>query len=165
MRFEPWHRPKRRNTAAYSAVQTKTISEETAPVLAHSSAVILYDGDCGLCDRLVQFVLPRDDTGRFRFSALQSDWARARLGELGLSTNELSTMVLLENGKAYLRSTAALRVLRGLPGWWWAYSFIVVPRPVRDLVYSWIARNRIRWFGRPAACGLPKPGWRERFIV
>jgi len=128
-------------------------------------AVILYDGECGLCDRLVQWILPRDRAGRFQFAALQSEWAQQALRRHALSTSDFDSMVLLEGDRVFLRSSAALRVLRGLPGWSWSYLFIAVPRPVRDAVYRWIARYRKRWFPAPAACGLPKPGWRERFIA
>lgn len=128
------------------------------------SAVILYDGECGLCDRLVQWVLTRDRDGRFRFAALQSEWAQAALRRHGRPTSDFDTMVLIEGEQISLRSTAALRVLRGLPWWRWAYGFIIVPRPIRDVVYGWIAERRKRWFPAPAACGLPKPEWRERFI-
>jgi predicted DCC family thiol-disulfide oxidoreductase YuxK len=73
-------------------------------------------------------------------------------------------MVLIEGDRIFLRSAAALRVLRGLPRWRWAYGFIIVPRPVRDAVYTWIAKRRKRWYPAPAACGVPKREWRERFI-
>ncbi len=128
--------------------------------------MILYDGDCGLCDHLVQFVLPRDPRGYFQFAALQSEFARAQLGAAGLPPDDLDTMVLIESGKVHMRSTAALRVVRKLK-WPWPifYPFVIVPRFVRDAVYRFIARNRHRWFARPRACGVPKPGWRERFIA
>ena len=127
--------------------------------------VILYDGDCGLCDRVVQWVLPRDRAGKFRFAALQSAWGQAALRRLGRPTIEFDTIMLIEGGRVSERSTAALRILRGLPRWRWAYALIVVPRCWRDGVYNAIARRRKRWFPAPAACGLPKPGWRERFIT
>lgn len=128
-------------------------------------AVIFYDGECGLCDRLVQFVLPRDPDGYFHFAALQSDYARSALAQAGLPTDDFDTMVLIESGRAYVRSTAALRVLRRLRGPWPVfYASIVVPLPIRDFVYGLIARNRKRWFAPPSTCGAPKPGWSERFI-
>ena len=129
-----------------------------------SPAVILYDGECGLCDRLVQWVLQRDEKGHFHFAPLQSPWAQEALRRHGLRTTDFDTMVLLDNERVFLRSSAALRVLKSLPGWGWAYGFIVVPRGLRDLIYGWIARRRKRWFPVPSECGLPKPGWRQRFI-
>lgn len=127
--------------------------------------VILYDGDCGLCDHFVQFVLHRDPSGVFRFAALQSEYARRALSDLGLSTDDFNTIVVIENGVALRRSTAALRIVRRLRAPWPVlYAFIWVPRPVRDFFYRRISRNRRRFFTRPTACGLPKPGWIERFI-
>jgi predicted DCC family thiol-disulfide oxidoreductase YuxK len=139
------------------------MSVEHPPEQAH--AVILYDGECGLCDRLVQFVLPRDPHGRLHFAALQSDYAHEALTSANLPTQDYDTMVLIESGRVHVRSSAALRVLRRLR-WPWPIFFplIIVPAFVRDIVYRFIARNRHRWFARPATCGLPKPGWTERFI-
>jgi len=131
---------------------------------APPAAVILYDGECGLCDRLVRWVLPRDRVGRFQFAALQSDWAQAALRRHALATTDFDTMVLIEDERVYLRSTAVLRVLRCLPRWGWAYAFIVVPPGLRDLVYGWIARRRKRWFPAPITCGVPEPAWRKRFL-
>ncbi|MEO7597322.1 MAG: DCC1-like thiol-disulfide oxidoreductase family protein [Opitutus sp.] len=130
----------------------------------HNTAVIFYDGDCGLCDRLVQWVAPRDRVGRFKFAPLQSGFGQAALRRHGLPLNDFDSMVLLENDRVYLRSTAALRVLRGLPWWRWAYAFTIFPVALRDAVYRWVARHRKRWFPAPEACGLPKPEWRGRFI-
>ena len=131
----------------------------------NTSAVILYDGDCGLCDRLVQWVAPRDRRGVFKFAPLQSPFAQTALRRHGLPLADFDTMVLLEHDRVYLRSSAALRVLRRLPWWRWAYGFILVPRPVRDAAYRWIARRRKRWFPAPELCGLPKPEWRDRFLA
>jgi len=140
-------------------------SEASGQTAVPSAAVIFYDGECGVCDRLVQFVLPRDPRGYFHFAALQSEHARKQLAAAGMPTDDFDTMVLIESGKVYVRSSAALRVLRRLR-WPWPifYPFIVVPAFVRDVVYRFIARNRHRWFARPESCGLPKPGWTERFL-
>jgi predicted DCC family thiol-disulfide oxidoreductase YuxK len=127
--------------------------------------VVLYDGACGLCDRLVQFVLPRDPHGRFRFAPLQSELARGHLERAGLPTDDFDTMVLIEEGTVHVRSTAALRVVRRLRfPWPLLYAGIVVPRALRDAVYRWVARNRKRLFPRPEACSLPDPRFRERFL-
>lgn len=126
---------------------------------------MLYDGECGLCDRLVQWVLRRDRAAHFRFAALQSEWGQTVLRKHGMPTQAFDTMALIEGDEIYVRSAAALRVLRHLPYWRWMYGFIIVPRPIRDAVYGWVARHRKKWFPAPASCGLPKPGWAERFIA
>lgn len=129
------------------------------------TALVLFDGVCNLCQGSVQFILLRDPKGRFRFASLQSEEGRRRLTEHGLPPESLSSLVLIENGKAYRRSTAALRIARHLSGAWpLAAVFLIVPRPLRDLAYDFVARNRYRWFGKTESCMLPRPEWRERFL-
>lgn len=135
------------------------------PVPAPETALVLFDGVCNFCQGSVQFILLRDPKGRFRFASLQSDEGRRRLAEHGLPTESLTSLVLIEGGKAYRRSTAALRIARHLSGAWpLAAAFLIIPRPLRDLVYDFIARNRYRWFGKTETCMLPRPEWRERFL-
>lgn len=127
--------------------------------------VILFDGVCGLCNRWVDFVLRRDDEARFRFAALQSDAGRRALRRAGLPPDFAASIVLVDADGVWMRSAAALRILRGLGApYAWLYALVLVPRPVRDAVYRWIARNRYDWFGRRAECRLPSPAERERFL-
>jgi len=127
---------------------------------------ILFDGVCNLCNASVLFVVDRDPEARFTFAALQSDEARRLLAERGYQGADLSTVLLVEGERVYERSTAALRVARHLSGAWPVlYAFLVVPRPVRDAVYAWVARNRYRWFGKEDACRVPTPELRARFLA
>ena len=124
--------------------------------------VILFDGVCNLCDASVQFVLDHDRAAHFRFAPLQSETARRLVGDRATA---LDSIVLVEDGRVYDRSTAALRIARRLDGAWPALAaFLVVPRPLRDVVYDWIARNRYRWFGTRDACRLPTPDTAARFL-
>jgi predicted DCC family thiol-disulfide oxidoreductase YuxK len=126
-----------------------------------AGAVVLFDGVCNLCNGAVRFILARDPAARFRFASLQSDAARRLLGDGGPA----ETIVLLDAGKTYVISTAALRIARGLRfPWPLLYAFVAVPRPVRDLIYDWVARHRYRWFGKRDTCMLPTPELRERFL-
>jgi predicted DCC family thiol-disulfide oxidoreductase YuxK len=126
-----------------------------------AGAVVLFDGVCNLCNGAVRFILARDPAARFRFASLQSDAARRLLGDGGPA----ETIVLLDAGKTYVKSTAALRIARGLRfPWPLLYAFVAVPRPVRDLIYDWVARHRYRWFGKRDTCMLPTPELRERFL-
>ncbi|WP_025847407.1 thiol-disulfide oxidoreductase DCC family protein [Paenibacillus ehimensis] len=132
---------------------------------AERHPLVFYDGVCGFCQRVVQFIIPRDRSAVFRFVAIQSETGSRLLRRHGLDPAELNTFVLLEQGRVYTRSTAGLRVLRRLDGAWpLLYALIVVPRPVRDLVYKWIAANRYRFFGKSDSCMLPPPEVRERFL-
>jgi predicted DCC family thiol-disulfide oxidoreductase YuxK len=128
--------------------------------------IVLYDGVCNLCDGAIRFILPRDRAARFRFAQLQGEFARSLLAGAGLpAVDPPESIVLHENGRTWSGSTAMLRVFLGL-GWPWKAlgALLLVPRPIRDLVYRWIARNRYRWFGRAESCLMPRAEWKSRFI-
>jgi predicted DCC family thiol-disulfide oxidoreductase YuxK len=127
--------------------------------------IILFDGVCVLCNRSVRHIIRNDPAGRFRMAALQSAAGRRLLTEHGLDPDALDTVVLIERGRVYTRSDAALRILRGLSGpsrHWWLARF--VPRPVRDAAYGLVVRNRYQWFGKRSACMTPRPIDRHRFL-
>jgi predicted DCC family thiol-disulfide oxidoreductase YuxK len=127
--------------------------------------VVLYDGTCGLCDRSVQLILRHDRRGRFRFAALQSDIGRALLEKHGLPVDALDTVVLVEDGRAWTKSSAALRIARRMDAPWPVLrALTLVPRPVRDFFYDRVAKSRYRIFGRVDACMLPPPEVRARFL-
>ena len=133
--------------------------------MENSYSIILFDGVCNLCDGVVQFVLKKDKKNRFRFAALQSERGTALLKQFGLSTTNYNSFVLIESGRVYQKSTAALRVLKGLGGVWvLLYGFIIFPRPIRDYIYDWVARNRYQFFGKKDECMLPTPEIRARFL-
>ena len=128
-------------------------------------ALVLFDGVCNLCNTSVNFVIDRDPRAYFKFAALQDEAAQPLFAKYNLSPEYLDSIVLIENGRCYRNSTAALRIARRLKGGWpLFYAFIIVPTPVRDLVYGWIARNRYRWFGKRDSCRLPTPELRARFL-
>lgn len=137
----------------------------SAEPAASSQGIVLFDGVCNLCNGFVNFLLDHDAEGYFRFGALQSPEAQALLAPYGIDGRDLESVVLLEGGRAYRRSEAALRILRRLGGAWsWLYAFMLVPRPLRDAIYGLIAANRYRLFGLRASCRLPTPELRNRFI-
>ena len=145
-----------------AAAATATMGRVTAPA---TPAVVLFDGECNLCNRAVQFVLRRDRRARFRFASLQSPAGRRLLAGIALPTPLPDSIVLLEAGRAFLRSGAALRIARGL-GWPWRLfaALLLVPRPLRDWAYDVVARHRHRWFGRRSSCMVPTPELRDRFL-
>jgi predicted DCC family thiol-disulfide oxidoreductase YuxK len=131
------------------------------------SAVVLFDGVCNLCSGSVRFIVERDRDAYFQFASLQSDVGRRLLAEQGLPVPEgdPASIILIENGHLYDRSTAILRIARKLHGIWKAgWAFVIVPRPIRDLVYGFIAKRRYRWFGKKDACMVPTPELRARFL-
>ncbi|CAM3715471.1 thiol-disulfide oxidoreductase DCC family protein [Mesobacillus thioparans] len=126
--------------------------------------VILFDGVCNFCDASVQFILERDRNETFLFASLQSDAGQKLLKEHDVS-DDVDSMVLIEDGKVYYKSAAALRISRHLDGAWkLLYILILVPAPLRNMVYDLIAKNRFKWFGQKDSCMLPPPNVRRRFL-
>src|SRR5664279_1083981 len=105
----------------------------------YQHSIILFDGVCNLCNGAVQFVIKRDNKDRFLFASLQSGEGIEILKEYNLSSNKMNSFFLAEDGKVYDKSTAALKVLKNLSGLWRLfYIFIIVPKFIRDGVYSWV---------------------------
>jgi predicted DCC family thiol-disulfide oxidoreductase YuxK len=129
-------------------------------------AVVLFDGVCNLCNAFVLFVIDRDPRGRFAFAPLQSEYATALLRDHGYRDEAVTSVVLIEDGRAYDRSSAALRIVRHLNGLWPALSLLrLVPRRLRDWLYDMAARRRYRWFGRSETCRVPTLELRSRFLA
>ena len=129
------------------------------------SPVIFFDGFCNLCNGAVQFTIERDFNNIFRFASLQSDYAQERLGVSRMEPKHGESMILLENGKVYERSTAALRVARRLGGAWpLLYGFIIIPKFIRDAIYNFVGKNRYKWFGKQESCWVPTPELKSKFL-
>ncbi|HEV8136772.1 MAG TPA: DCC1-like thiol-disulfide oxidoreductase family protein [Pyrinomonadaceae bacterium] len=133
--------------------------------------IVFYDGVCGLCNRLVQFLLKRDRHDRLRFASLQSDFASRVLGRHGIDPKDLDTVHVVEhyqqsNERVLDRSDAILRASRKLGGMWTLVARLgsTVPRPLRDLFYRFVANNRYRVFGKYETCMLPEPQHRAKFL-
>jgi predicted DCC family thiol-disulfide oxidoreductase YuxK len=127
--------------------------------------VILFDGVCNLCNGVVQFIIPRDPNRYFYYAALQSDAGYKLRKQYHLSTTEINTFILVQNGEIYTKSTAALLVARKLPGLWSLLAaFIVIPRFLRDPIYDWVSRNRYKWFGQKTECMMPTAETKLRFL-
>lgn len=129
-------------------------------------AVVLFDGVCNFCNASVNFIARRDPVGQFQFAPLESDVGRKLLAETGLAGQDIDSVVLVDGERAFVKSTAALRIARQLRGAWPLMAvFLVVPRFLRDAVYDFIARNRYRWFGRREECMIPSADLRARFLA
>jgi predicted DCC family thiol-disulfide oxidoreductase YuxK len=139
--------------------------------LASSNPILLYDGVCGLCNRLVRFVLKHDRQELFRFAALQSEFAGKILARHGANPGDLDTFYLVLNHgqpaeRLAARSDAAVEVLRNLGGTWRGCGSVlrIFPKWVRDWGYNRVARSRYRVFGKFEACPLPEERYRGRFL-
>ena len=136
-----------------------------AQLRSGSGAVVLFDGTCAFCEGAVRFIARRDPAGHFRFGASQSPQAAALIAAHGLTRETARSLILIEDGRCYLRSTASLRIARRLT-WPWSLlgAFLLVPAPIRDAVYAVVAAVRHRLAGASNACEIPPPEIRERLI-
>ena len=126
---------------------------------------ILFDGVCNMCNGLVQFIIKRDPKACFSFAALQSDSGRALLTLYGIPVTQTDTFVYICEKKSYIKSTAALKVLKDLGGAWkFIYILIIIPAPIRDFVYNLLARSRYKLFGKRDSCMMPTPDIKSRFL-
>ena len=129
-----------------------------------SSGIILFDGTCAFCERAVRFIAARDG-GVFRFGASQNPAGRALLEQFGTTRESTRSIILIEDGRLYLRSEASLRIAGHLRApWKYARLLLSVPAPVRDAGYRVVAAIRIRIAGRSNACEIPPPEIRDRLI-
>jgi len=126
--------------------------------------VILYDGLCVFCPRWVRFVATRDVDRRFRFTAIQSPYGTRLAQAFGIDPADPDTNAVIHGGVAHCKSDAALTVLGALPGWSWVRVLRAVPKPLRDAVYSLVARNRYRIFGKYEECFVPDADVRARVV-
>lgn len=126
--------------------------------------VILFDGVCVLCSRLVAFVIAHDRAARYRFLPMQTPLGREVAARFGIDPDNPQTNVVVADGYAYFKLESALVVLADLTGWRWTRVALVLPKRMRNFLYDRVARNRYRLFGRRTTCLLPSRDLRDRFI-
>jgi predicted DCC family thiol-disulfide oxidoreductase YuxK len=127
--------------------------------------IVIFDGYCNFCSRAVHFIIRRDHKRYFTFAASQTPEGQKIIGQYHLGELAEHSIVLIEHGKVYRKSTAALRIARQLAnGWRGFYACMIIPRSLRDFVYDLIARSRYRLFGMRDRCFVPDPAIRERFL-
>ena len=128
--------------------------------------IILFDGVCNLCNGSVLFILEREKFSVLQFASIQSETGKELLKKYGLPPDYNQAVVLIDSGKIYLGSTAALKIGQGLRFPWSVMSSLglIVPKFVRDWVYKQIAKYRYRWFGKREVCMIPTEGLKSRFI-
>lgn len=127
--------------------------------------VVLFDGICNFCNYWVNFAIKRDRKQYIKFAPLQGEYAKKLLPEYGINPNLVTSVVLIDKGKAFTQSSAAFRLCKYLDGGWkLGYGLMIIPKFIRDFFYNIIARNRYRWFGKKESCMMPGPGMKERFL-
>ena len=132
---------------------------------ASDKIVVLFDGVCNLCNGAVQFIIKRDRSSKFLFASLQSDFGQSQLLKFRLDPSKLHSIIVLEDGKLYERSEAALKIASRLAQPWPLFAtFRILPRFFRDWVYDLVAMNRYRMFGKKESCMIPTPETKARFV-
>jgi predicted DCC family thiol-disulfide oxidoreductase YuxK len=132
---------------------------------AKHERVIVFDGVCHWCNWWVNFTIDHDPHETLKFGMLQSEQGQRLLQELHLPPDNFTTFLLVERTRVFTKSTAALRIARRLSGFWpCCYLFIVIPRPLRDALYDFVARRRYKWMGKSDTCRVPSPGEQARFV-
>lgn len=128
-------------------------------------AVVLFDGYCKFCNFWVNFLIKIDRQKQLRFASAQSPTGKSLLERGNIDAIGADSVAVYDEGRFYLRSAAILHIARRLRGIWrLGYAFVIIPRPVRDMIYDFVARNRYRWFGRRETCRVPMETDRDRFL-
>jgi predicted DCC family thiol-disulfide oxidoreductase YuxK len=140
-------------------------NDETVPAFDDTRPIVVFDGHCIFCSGWVQFMLRADSRRRFRFIAAQTPLGEALYRHYGLDTREYETNMLLENGRAFIKAAAVLRMCAGL-GLPWSLALVlrVIPLVLLDAIYGIVARNRFRIAGRRESCYVPTAEDRARFL-
>lgn len=131
-------------------------------ILNHT--IVIFDGECVICNSFFRFLLRRDKKERLRFATLQSQFSKSLIENHFKNYPAPDSLLLWQNGKLYTKSTAAIRATAALGGIWLATKvFLIIPSFLRNLVYDFIARNRYRWYQKQS-CILPEPDLKNRFV-
>ena len=127
--------------------------------------IVLFDGVCNFCNYWVSFAIKRDRKKKLRFASLQGETAKQILPQYNIQSSSLSSVIFIDNGRAYTQSSAAIRICKHLDGGWKLfYGLIIIPKFIRDFFYNIIARNRYKWYGKKENCMVPTPYLKERFL-
>lgn len=133
--------------------------------VGYRGPVVLFDGYCKFCNLWVNFLITIDRQKSFRFASAQSEAGKSLMEIGNIGSIGADTVIVYDEGRFYSRSGAIVRIARRLHGIWrLGYLLVVIPRPVRDMVYDFVARNRYRWFGRRETCRVPTDVDRDRFL-
>lgn len=128
-------------------------------------AIVLFDGVCNFCNASVNFAIKHDTKNRLVFAPLQSEKGKELLARYAIDTTVIDSFVLIENDRAYIKSAAALRLIKHLNRLYpLLYGFIIIPPFIRNSIYDFVSRNRYKWFGRKESCMVPNDEVRRKFI-
>ena len=134
--------------------------------LPKNKKIILFDGVCNLCNSSINYVIDHDKKDVFRFASLQSELGKTIQDYLGIKNTNLDTIILyIPNEAYYIKSTAALKIMITFSGIWKLMQlFTIIPAPIRDFVYNYIAKNRYKWYGKQESCRIPTIELKSKFL-
>ena len=136
------------------------------PAALKHHGIILFDGDCSMCNGWVRWIIQKDSRGYFRFGSLQSEESKWLSRRFGVPFFEFDSVILIEQGRYFTQSTAVLRILRRItPFSIFAFMFLLIPRFFRNWIYRFVAKNRHRWNKKEQACPVPTPEQQKRFLT
>ncbi|TWP29135.1 thiol-disulfide oxidoreductase DCC family protein [Apibacter muscae] len=132
-----------------------------------NSYIVFFDGICNLCNSWVKFIIKYDKKNRFKFASLQSEMGQNFLKERNLSSHSFDSIILYQPNSAYfLKSDAVLQIFKLLGFPFSILSiFYIFPSFIRDKLYSLIAKNRYKFFGKSESCMMPNPEWKDKFLT
>ena len=129
-----------------------------------SDKIVLFDGVCNFCNSSVQFIIRHDKSKALKFASLQSNTGQELIAKYNIP-KDVDSVIFIENGNAFTKSEAALRIADNFGGVWKMMRILkVIPAFIRNLFYDIIARNRYKWFGKKETCMIPSPEIRNRFM-
>lgn len=135
----------------------------SSPTDLSKMKIVFFDGYCNLCNSLIEVLIRRDEKHVLKFASLQGETARTILNLQGVQ--DFDTVVYFRENQKFEKSSAVLKIFSDLGGVWKvAEVFQMVPVSWRDTVYTWVAKNRFRFFGRRDTCRLPTPEEQQQFL-
>ncbi len=136
------------------------------PIMHSSYPVVLFDGVCNFCNNTINTIIKLDKKSVFKFAPIQSDIGQQYLDAHRFAPKDMGSVILICDGNVYTKSDAAMQTFKHLGGWWRYLRILTfVPRPIRNAVYDFIAKNRYKWFGKKEECMVPTPEVSARFLV
>jgi predicted DCC family thiol-disulfide oxidoreductase YuxK len=133
--------------------------------MVNENPIVLFDGVCNFCNYWMNFAINRDRKKKLRFAPLQGETAKQLLPQYNINPTSPDSVIFIDNGRAYTKSSASLRICKYMDGGWKLfYGFIIIPKFIRDFFYKIIARKRYKWFGKKDECMVPTPELKERFL-
>lgn len=128
--------------------------------------IILFDGICNLCNTTVQKIIKKDSKNSFIFAALQSNIGKKIITKLNIDLSKIDSIILYEQGSSYhIKSSAVLKIMNEFGGFWKVSQILfLLPKPVRDFFYNYIAKNRYKWFGKKDNCIIPSKELKSKFL-